>query len=499
MVTPDFVLSYITTTLIPRNRQLFPLFSMKFIRYFLILATICLTTTLFCRGQEPVAVTKSLDSAYMVIRQVTVQGNKKTRTGVLLRELGLAPGDTIRLRNLSIELEAKRKQLINTSLFLSVSVNVMNWNADYADIVITVAERWYTFPIPIFRLADRNFNQWWVEQGRSLNRVNLGIRLFQDNLTGRNDEVRAEFQLGYTQRVALNYDLPYVDKSFRHGVGLIFSYSRNREINDSTAVNKQHFFRQDKFLRQVYTVGLSYSYRKAINTRHQVFLTYNAEKVGDSVAILNPAYLGQGRTEVKYLNLMYRLSYTKADSWTYPQKGVLLQAEAEKMGIGPLDGIDHVRLRLRIARYWHLFYRTYGSLGLRAQTKLPADQPYLDQKAMGYQEDYLRGLEYFVVDGTSFFIVRSAMKREVLNFKVHMPLAPAKFSSVPFRVMLKVYADGGYSYSKQYGHGMLNNRFLYTGGIGMDIVSFYDSCLRVEYSINQLGQKGLFLHTKLDM
>jgi len=493
------VLSYITFTLTPCNRQLFLLFSMKLIRYCLIFAVITLSTTLSCIGQEPVTVTKSLDSAYLVIRQVTVQGNKRTRTNVILREFGLVPGDTIRLRNLSTELEFRRKQLINTSLFLSVSVNVMNWQADYADIMITVSERWYTFPIPIFRLADRNFNQWWVEQRRSLNRVNLGVRLFQDNLTGRNDEVRAEFQLGYTQRVALNYDLPYIDKAFRHGVGLVFSYSRNREINDSTAENKQHFFRQDKFLRQVYTAGFSYSYRKAINTRHQVFLTFNAEKVGDSVAILNPAYLGSGRTRVRYLNLMYRLSYTKADSWTYPLKGVLLQAEAEKMGIGPLDDIDHVRLRLRIARYWHLFYKTYGSLGLRTQAKLPADQPYLDQKAMGYQEDYLRGLEYFVVDGTSFFIVRSAMKREVMNFKVHLPLAPAKFSSVPFRVMLKVYSDAGYSYSRQYGHGMLNNRFLYTGGVGMDIVSFYDSCLRVEYSINQLGQKGLFLHTKLDM
>ena len=471
---------------------------MKPIRYW-VLFVLCLTITHCCVAQESATVISSPENAYMVIRQVVVKGNKKTRTNVILRELGLAPGDTIRLRNLSVELEARRKQLINTSLFLNVHVNVMNWEADYADIVVTVSERWYTFPIPIFELADRNFNQWWVEQKRSLNRVNVGVSLYQSNLTGRNDDVRAEFQIGYTQRVSLNYDLPYIDKSFRHGMGLIFSYSRNREINDSTAGNKQHFFRKDEFLRQVYTAGLSYSYRKAIHARHQVFLTYTAEKIGDSIAILHPGYLGGGRKEIRYLNLMYRLRYSKADSWTYPLKGVLLLAEVEKMGIGPLNDIDHVRLRLRVARYWPLFHKTYGVLGLRAQTKLPADQPYLDQRAMGYQEDYLRGLEYFVVDGTSFFIVRSTMKREVMNFNVHLPLVPAKFSSVPFRVMLKVYTDAGYSYSKQYGYGTLNNRFLYTGGLGLDIASFYDACLRVEYSINQLGQKGLFLHTKLDM
>lgn len=452
-----------------------------------------------CKGFSRQITPAGRDTNYIVVRNVIVLGNKKTRTNVILRELGLFPGDTLWLRDLGSTLDQKRKQLLNLSLFLNVTVNVKNWHDKNVDVVFEVWERWYTFPIPIFKLADRNFNQWWVEQGRSLKRVNLGVRLFQDNLTGRNDEVRAELQMGYTQRVALSYDLPYVDKSFRHGVGFIFSYSRNREINDSTFENKQHFFKQDEFIRQLYTIGLSYSYRKAINTRHQVFLTYNYEKVSDSVAIYNPNYLGDGHTVARYLNLMYRISYTRADSWTYPLKGMILQAEAEKMGIGTLDDIDHVRLRLRVAGYWQLARKTYGALGLRSQVKFTGNAPYADQKAIGYQEDYLRGLEYFVVDGTSFFIAKSTLRQELMNFKVNLPVVPRKFSAVPFRLMLKIYGDAGYAYSKRYGYGMLNNRFLYTGGVGVDIVSFYDSCLRVEYSINQLGQKGLFLHTKLDM
>jgi hypothetical protein len=34
---------------------------------------------------------------------------------------------------------------------------------------------------------------------------------------------------------------------------------------------------------------------------------------------------------------------------------------------------------------------------------------------------------------------------------------------------------------------------LYTGGIGLDIISIYDVVLRVEYSFNQLNQSGLFV------
>jgi hypothetical protein len=59
-----------------------------------------------------------------------------------------------------------------------------------------------------------------------------------------------------------------------------------------------------------------------------------------------------------------------------------------------------------------------------------------------------------------------------------------------------VYGDAGYSYKKNPGTSFLDNEFLYTYGAGADIVSFYDAVLRIDYSINRLGQKGLFLHFK---
>jgi outer membrane protein assembly factor BamA len=440
------------------------------------------------------------DTNYFIVNDIIISGNKRTRTSIILRELGMSPGDTIRFVDLAATLDERRKQLLNTSLFLNTTANVKNWHGKYADVIFEVWERWYTFPIPIFKLADRNFNQWWVQEGRSLDRINIGVRMIQENMTGRRDDLHADVQFGYTQRFALGYNIPYIDKGYKHGVGILFSYSRNREVNESTSSdNKQQFFRQKEFLRQAYSAGLSYSYRKAINTRHRVFLTYNYEKVGDSVVLLNPNYLGNGRKEVKYLDLTYRINYIKADSWIYPLKGITVEAEAGKKGIGPLSDIDDVRLRLNVVKYWQLARKTYGALGLRTQAKFGGDQPYVNQRAIGYSDDYLRGLEYYVMDGTSFFVFKSTLRQELLSFKVHLPIVPRKFSTVPFRILAKTYADMGYSYNKMPGLANLNNRFLYTGGVGFDIVSFYDTCLRIEYSVNQLGQKGLFLHTQLDM
>ena len=183
----------------------------------------------------------------------------------------------------------------------------------------------------------------------------------------------------------------------------------------------------------------------------------------------------------------------------YPLKGFRILAEAGKKGIGSLNDVDDVHFRLNMAKYWQLRPKTFAALGIRSVAKLSNEQPYINQQALGYRDDYLRGLEYYVIDGTSFAILKSTLRQELLSFKVKLPIVPKKFNTVPVRIFAKAFGDAGYAYNKFPGDSFLNNRFLYTGGIGLDIVSFYDTCLRIEYSFNQLGQKGLFLHTSVDM
>jgi len=57
-------------------------------------------------------------------------------------------------------------------------------------------------------------------------------------------------------------------------------------------------------------------------------------------------------------------------------------------------------------------------------------------------------------------------------------------------------ATSGTVYNKKAYDTYLNNRILYTGGFGIDILTLYDLNFRFEYSFNQLGKNGLFLHTQ---
>jgi hypothetical protein len=77
-----------------------------------------------------------------------------------------------------------------------------------------------------------------------------------------------------------------------------------------------------------------------------------------------------------------------------------------------------------------------------------------------------------------------------------VPFKIKSIPNLPFTIFAKTYGDVGYCYTQPEVSSMLYNRFLYSGGAGIDFLIVYDFSLRVEYSFNQLGEKGLFLHFK---
>ena len=144
----------------------------------------------------------------------------------------------------------------------------------------------------------------------------------------------------------------------------------------------------------------------------------------------------------------------------------------------------------------HFNNRLYSSIQLFAKLKLPFDQPYFNQRALGYGELYLRGLEYYVIDGVASAVAKYTVKKKLLSFKVPVPFNIRVLPNIPFTFFAKTYADVGYSYLRKQFDTKLNNRLLYTGGFGIDILTVYGININLEYSFNQLGENGIFLHGK---
>src|SRR5690606_41730575 len=63
-------------------------------------------------------------------------------------------------RSSDLTLIEDKNKLINTRLFNKVEIHLVEIDRFLVDLIIEVNERWYTFPIPILALSDRNFNDW---------------------------------------------------------------------------------------------------------------------------------------------------------------------------------------------------------------------------------------------------------------------------------------------------------------------------------------------------
>lgn len=436
------------------------------------------------------------DTSYLILTGIRILGNRKTKDAIILRELRLSPGDTLYGDDLNAFLEEKRQTLLNTSLFLTVHIYSEQSDAHHTALRVEVFERQYFLAIPTLSLADRNFNVWWVDEHHKLDRLNYGLKVYENNLTGKNDRLALTVQHGYTRQYMLDYELPYFDKDLKQGLGVFVTYSHNREINYASDFNKQVYLKQNYFLKQQFSFGLNYTYKKAIRLKHKLSLTYNVFKVKDTVLKLNPQFFPDNHLTQKYLELSYNFSYTGADVWAYPLRGFNITAEADRLGFGLLGKVNETELSTDLSKYWTFFPKTYGQTEFLGRLHLPQHQPYFLLREMGYYDNYLRGLEYFVEESDYFGIMRNTVKREVLAFSAHTRLLPEQFATIPVHVYLKAYNDLGYSYRHDAGTSRLNDKLLYTYGFGVDIVTFYDALLRVEYSFNQLGQKGLFLHFK---
>ena len=112
-------------------------------------------------------------------------------------------------------------------------------------------------------------------------------------------------------------------------------------------------------------------------------------------------------------------------------------------------------------------------------------------------DDYVRTYEYYVVDGQNYWLSKTAIKYELIgktNFEIPYVKMP-QFKKAHYSLYFSVFTDLGYVIDSQNNeNNELSNQLLFGRGISLDYVTYYDKMLRIEYGINRLGEKGIFLH-----
>ena len=431
----------------------------------------------------------------LIIKNITIEGNKVTKERIILRELSFTVKDTILPGQLNKKLLTSRQNLLNTSLFNFVTITPII-NGDAIDINVSLIERWYTWPVPVFELAETNFNTWWLT--RDLRRTNYGLFITRENFRGRKEELRVKAQFGYTEQFALQYNVPYVNKKQTVGLGATVSYSGNHEITYKTVDNKRIFFRDiEKYVREEFYARLVMNIRKGIYNTGTFHLRYSFANIEDTITHLSDDYFQKNSTQTQFFTLGYNFRRDKRDFKAYPLKGYYFDIEAVKIGVDILpNSPDVLYFRGALKKFWKLNDRFFYAASAKGKVSANTSQPYYFQRGLGYG-DLVRGYEYYIIDGQNWYLAQSNLKYQLVSPRVQkIDFIPSeKFNTFHYAVYLNLFADAGYVQDKLYAQlNPLANALMLGYGIGLDYVTYYDQVLRLEYSFNKLGERGFFIN-----
>jgi outer membrane protein assembly factor BamA len=431
------------------------------------------------------------------INRIFIIGNRLTRDHIILRELSLKTGDSIRAEELGNLIDQDEKKLFNTHLFNTVEIKRLEVDQTHVDLLIDLNERWYTFPSPIFELSDRNFNEWWQNYNHDLSRVNYGLRLYQFNVRGRNETLRATMQFGFNRVFALRYTIPYIDRKQKHGINIDFDFQESKNLAYQTVDHKLDFYKSKHLLNETRGIGLTYTYRNSFYDRHYFTIEYRQTTVDDTIPKLNQNYLGGDGINQKFIALSYQFSSDHRDVIAYPLKGSYFQIRATRVGFG-LD-VNKTELASSYAHFFDLKRNFYLSNYTYALWSTPHDQPYNQFDALGFHKEVIRGYEIFVIEGPYFFLNKTTFKKKIFSRIYRWDSWPIEqFRHIPIAIYIKSYADWGYvrNYPEYSGNSRLTDKLLMSAGAGIDVVSAYDLVLRLEYTFNGEGENGFFLNIK---
>ncbi|EMR03055.1 BamA/TamA family outer membrane protein [Cesiribacter andamanensis] len=433
------------------------------------------------------------------IADIQIGGNEKTREYIIRREMSLHEGKLVAADELEELLAEDRKRITNTRLFVTVHTQLVPLGNNHVQVQIEVLERWYVVPVPIFSLADRNFNDWWTNQNRDMRRVNYGLKFNHYNFMGRAERMSVTAQFGFARSLRLAYYMPYIDKSRKNGLGFSALYFDNNNVALRTLNHKRIFLTNNgQEMRRTFGGSMTYTRRASFYNTHLLGASFYANTFADTVLRSNPEFHPQLQNDIRYFTLTYGFLREMRDNVSYPLRGFNISAYASKTGLGIFDDVNILEVDGTLGTHLPLAKRIFWSNTFNTRMSVAPKQPYYLMNGLGYGQKYVRGMELYVLEGQHHVLNKTELKWQMLNKEYnisrHMPLD--QFSKIPLALYPKIFFDAAYVHmpNPQPGNDFLVNRPVWGTGIGLDIVSFYDFVLQLEYSMNSRMERGFFIN-----
>jgi outer membrane protein assembly factor BamA len=457
------------------------------LKYWLSLSLLLLTQILHTHAQDA-----------GVVRAINITGAVKTRHPVILRELTFHLGDTIALAEVEAKKTASENNIYNLGLFNRATVTFRS-NQDSLIFEINVIERFYIIPTPYLNLEERTFSEWWAD--KDLDRLVYGMGVQWSNFTGWNDDLNVYIQGGYSRRINAIYSRPFLFPKIRVDGTFGFRYLNNKEVGYGTVGGILQLARlTGKPIRRTYSGFVTMS--KRFSPRKYLHFTadYQVFDPHDSIAFYNDKYLTTASGTEHYPSLNVSWINDQRDVFTFPLKGYRLAANLRYSGFGVLGTTNFTKAGFSFSCFLPLSRRWNVAMGTENNFIIGNKVPYFDKLFIGTRT-YIRGYEYYVIDGSAYTVNKVELKFAVFPRKIiHVKQIPfRKFQDFPLGVYLSAFADAGMMHDGTFNNSdnTLKDESLVGVGVGINLISMYDYLLRMEVSLNQFGQRGLFISTVL--
>ena len=442
-------------------------------------------------------VTSAQDDGCFVVSEINLKGNRITQKSTIFREMLFSEGDTICDESL---VRQSRENLLNTSLFNFVD---FDWqddaDANSKSLTIIMLERWYLWPIPYLAYADRNLRSWY--EADDITRLSYGFDLIYYNLWGRKHELDLTIIGGYNQNYGIAYDIPYLTHRQRMGIKVSTGYKRDREVAYITKDDKISYFKgEDNYAHESFYASVMPYYRFGCRNKLMLQLKYDNRLFNDSLPNLNEDFLNPEGTRFQYFTLSAIFKNDYRDDHNYPLSGHYLEVEVTKIGLGMFDySPDIFYGKITADVYTPLIGRFYWASNVTTKIADSKTAPYFLSQGFGYNNDYVRAYDLYVVDALNYAIFKNNLKFEILKpVTKHLPIIKnERFSKIHLAFYANLFFDFGYTWDVVIPESFstrIANEWIYGTGIGIDFVTYYDKVLRLEYGINGLGETGFFVH-----
>ncbi|MFQ3213532.1 MAG: hypothetical protein ACJAT1_001659 [Marivirga sp.] len=448
------------------------------------------------------------------VSKISYIGNKKTKEKIISREVDIDTKASYVKSDLLELIKLDENKIFNTGLFTSVKGEIIPSIEDpkQVTIIFFVEERWYIWPSIIFKLADRNFSDWLFNQNAAIDRFEYGFKFDQFNVRGLNEKLSVLAQFGFKQKFGLGYRIPYLNKAQTFGMGFGFYYSELDQIDYANNRDKRVFISADSLFpdrveRTIISTEISsrldFTYRESYYNTHTFGVYFRRRFVLDTIlsSAFNPNYITGDDNTQKSIDLFYSFRRDFRDRNNYPLKGFYINAFLLKRGLGIFGDINQFSTDLQVATYKPLYKdRIYLANSFTGHTSAPRRQPYTTFDGLGFGNNLLKGYELYVIQGQHYLMNKNELKLRLFTVEGDLGkfMFLKQFRKIPLSAYFKVFFDHGYvdNNIRSSIDSQLSNRYLYSTGVGLDLVTYYDAVLRFEYSINALGETGFYINVK---